>query len=232
MVLSLILGSHPRGMTAQELSRAGEYFGVSPATVRVALTRAVANEELGRQGSTYHLGARLLAREKRQAEHAAEIPWDRTWEMAVVVTAGRPGRERAFLRDTLTAARLGELREGVWMRPANLSRPPTYADTATLRTFRSTPQEDSEALAAGLWDLRAWADETEATLERFETTHEPAPRLAVAAHLVRHLATDPLLPEELWPEWWPTRRARAVYADYQAELREIHQSELIDSDSR
>ncbi|MCW2794671.1 PaaX family transcriptional regulator C-terminal domain-containing protein [Nocardioides sp.] len=219
-ILSLMLG-WPRGMTARELARAGDYFGIAPSTVRVALTRAVATGELERDGSTYQLGERLLARRRRQDEHAAVVAWDRTWEMAVVVTSGRPSGERAALRTELTAARLAELREGVWMRPANLSRTLPHADASALRTFRATPEQDPAALAAGLWDLGSWADEAAGAIDLLGSTTEPAERLAVAAHLVRHLAADPLLPPELWPDGWPAPQARAAYAGYQQELRAL-----------
>ncbi|CAB4717548.1 unannotated protein [freshwater metagenome] len=226
VILSLMLGAHPRGMAAHELTRAGEYFDVSPATVRVALTRAVASDELRREDSTYFLGSRLLARYERQEQHAAEVAWDGSWEMAVVTATSRPGGERASLRDALARQRLAELREGVWMRPANLGRAPAYADAAVLRTFRATPHEDPASLAASLWDLPGWAAETHARLALLETTTEPAARLAVAAHLVRHLADDPLLPTELWPSGWPSQHAREVYAAYQRELHTLSTREF------
>lgn len=221
-----MMGAHPQGVAASELARAGEYFGISPATIRVALTRIVASDEAQRVGSTYHLGSRLIARQQRQTEHASQIAWDGTWEMAVIVATSRPGRDRANLRDTLTTARLGELREGIWMRPANLSRPPTYASPGTVRTFRATPGEDPTTIAASLWDLHGWADEASAILTRLENTREPAPRLAVAAHLVRHLASDPLLPPELWADWWPSARAREAYSNYQKEFNELYKNEF------
>lgn len=221
VILSLMLGAHPRGMSSRELARAGDHLGIASTTVRVALTRAVANGELQRDGSTYRLGDRLLTRRRRQDDHAAQIPWDGTWEMAVVVASSRPAGERAALRSTLAAARLAELREGVWMRPANLSRPLPDAGMSVLRTFRATPDSDAAHLVADLWALPAWAEQADAILDLLATTRQPAARLDVAAHLVRHLATDPLLPEELWPPGWPAARARQAYAAYQLEIRDV-----------
>jgi phenylacetic acid degradation operon negative regulatory protein len=43
----------------------------------------------------------------------------------------------------------------------------------------------------------------------------------VVAHLVRHLATDPLLPPGLLPDDWPGAELRATYADYRDELRAV-----------
>ncbi|MBV6727917.1 PaaX domain-containing protein, C- domain protein [Nocardioides daeguensis] len=224
-MLSLLLGSHPDRMSAAELVRAGEHFGVPPATARVALTRAVAAGDLRRtpDDSHYVLGDRLAARQRRQDEAVldAETGWDGSWEMAVVVVAGRTGAERAALRDRLSSYRMAELREGVWTRPANLRRPREYADEAVLSTFAATPDEDPADLASRLWDLAGWAGEGRALLERFERTAAPAPRLAVAAHLVRHLATDPLLPAALLPAGWPAAAMRTTYAGYQDELRAL-----------
>jgi phenylacetic acid degradation operon negative regulatory protein len=40
----------------------------------------------------------------------------------------------------------------------------------------------------------------------------------VAAAMVRHLLTDPVLPEELLPADWPGSRLRAAYNDFATEL--------------
>ena len=223
VVLSLLLGSHPDRLTAAELVRAGEHFGIPTATTRVALTRAVAAGDLRRDDGDYVLGERHARRQRRQDEAVldTETPWDGTWELAVVVVAGRPGPERAALRDRLAAYRMAELREGVWTRPANLRRSRAYADDAVLSTFTATPDEDPVALAAGLWDLRAWAADGRVLLDALASTRDPAPRLAVAAQVVRHLANDPQLPAALLPADWPAATMRSAYADYQAELREL-----------
>ncbi|HWJ66879.1 MAG TPA: PaaX family transcriptional regulator C-terminal domain-containing protein [Nocardioides sp.] len=223
VVLSLLLGSHPDRMSSAELVRAGEHFGIPAATTRVALTRAVASGDLRRSDGDYVLGERLARRQRRQDEAVldAETAWDGSWEMAVVVVAGRSGPERAALRERLASYRLAELREGVWARPANLRRPRAYADDVVLSTFIATPDEDAATLAAGLWDLRGWAGAGRELLDLLAVTTEPAPRLAVAAHVVRHLASDPLLPAALLPADWPAGAMRTSYAAYQAELRTL-----------
>ena len=223
VVLSLLLGSHPDRMSPAQLTRAGEHFGIPASTLRVALTRAVAAGDLRREDSDYVLGDRLVARQRRQDEAVedAETPWDGEWEMAIVVVAGRPGPERAALRDQLSAARLAELREGVWTRPANLRRKPAYADDPVLSVFRSRPAEDPASLAAHLWDLESWTMEGERLRALLTNTSEPAERLAVAANVVRHLTADPLLPSELLPRGWPGPALRSLYASYQRELRDL-----------
>lgn len=231
VVLSLLLGSHPDRMSPAQLTRAGKHFGIPASTLRVALTRAVAAGDLRREAPStgsgepayYVLGERLVTRQRRQDEGVAdaETDWDGTWEMAVVVVTGRPGSERAALRDTLTAARLAELREGVWTRPANLRRAPTYAGDPVLCSFRARPDDDPARLARELWDLTGWVSEGRALLRRIERTTSPAHRLAVAAHIVRHLTADPLLPRELLPAGWPGAELREAYAAYQSELRDL-----------
>lgn len=222
-MLSLLLGAHPAQLSSSELTRAGDHFGISSPTLRVALSRAVAAGDLTREDGTYRLGPRLIARQVHQDEAAedAEAAWDGTWEMAVVVVGGRSGAERASLRSTLARARLGELREGVWTRPANLRRAAPYADEPVLSTFRTQPVDDPEALASRLWDLDAWATEGRRHLGLLAATTEPAPRLAAAARLVRHLSEDPLLPTPLLPAGWPGAELRAAYVAYQEELRAL-----------
>lgn len=223
VVLSLLLGAHPEPLSPAGLTRAGEYFGISPSTVRAALSRAVAAGDLRRARGDYALGPRLIERQARQSEAIddAETTWDGTWEMAVVVVTGRPGTDRASLRDRLRSHRLAELREGVWTRPANLRRPIEYAADPVLATFRAEPDGDPADLAAELWGLAGWADSGRRLCSLLDATAEPAPRLAVAAQLVRHLTSDPLLPAALLPDDWPAAELRRTYAAYQAELRAL-----------
>jgi phenylacetic acid degradation operon negative regulatory protein len=219
----MLLGAHPARLSSSELTRAGDHFGITPSTLRVALSRAVSAGDLVREDGVYLLGTRLIARQVHQDEAVedAEAAWDGTWEMAVVVVGGRSGAERASLRETLAKARLAELREGVWTRPANLRRAASYADEPVLTTFRSRPDDDPATLAARLWDLDGWAAEGRRHLALLARTSEPTLRLAAAARLVRHLSEDPLLPAELLPANWPGAELRATYAAYQDELREL-----------
>ncbi|HEY1135012.1 MAG TPA: PaaX domain-containing protein, C- domain protein, partial [Nocardioides sp.] len=158
VVLSVLLGAHPARLTAAQLVATGEHVGVPAATLRVALTRAVASGDLERDGGAYALAERHLARRRRQDEAVedAERSWDGDWETVVVVGPGRPGPARAALREELHGLRLAELREGVWMRPANLTRPGPPAVPGLLETFLARP-DVPERLAAGLWDLPGWA---------------------------------------------------------------------------
>ncbi|MFD9550640.1 hypothetical protein ACFWBG_24890 [Nocardia salmonicida] len=79
------------------------------------------------------------------------------WEQVVVTVVGRPSAERAALRASLLSLRLAELREGVWLRPANIVRalPADLADTAI--QFRLRPVENPADLTAALWPLTDWS---------------------------------------------------------------------------
>jgi len=222
VVLSLLLGAHPPEIPVSALVDAGELFGISESTLRVALTRMVAQGDLERTDGTYRLSSRLLERQRRQdaALDPSTRTWDGTWEMVVVTSAGRSASDRAELRATLTDLRLAELREGVWMRPANLVRELPAWPTGLLSQFRVTPTEDPAALAADLWNLGAWNRDGLLLLGEISGAAGGADRIAVAAAIVRHLRTDPALPAALLPADWSADALRAAYAAYQTELIE------------
>ncbi|AXT84246.1 PaaX domain-containing protein, C- domain protein [Aeromicrobium sp. A1-2] len=222
MLLSLVLGAHPEGLSPAKLVAAGEYFEVSSSTTRAALARAVQSGDLRRAGRDYVLGDALLRRQRRQNEAmaVAEVPWNGDWEVAVIVETGRSASARAALRDELRAYRLAELREGVWMRPANLSRLANYRSNPVISTFRAKPDEDAGELADKLWNLGTWGEGGRNIVDALrKADSRPAHRLAIAAHLVRHLTEDPILPTALLPPGWPGDSLRTAYAQYQHELR-------------
>lgn len=223
-VLSLLLGAHPAELPVRQLVRTAETFGISEATLRVALTRMVADGDLQRANGSYRLSDRLLGRQRRQdaALGLRTKPWRGGWEMVVITASGRSAGDRAWLRDLLSQLRFGELREGVWLRPANLSRPLPPMPDGLLAEFDARPGGDPRHLARALWDLEAWSGTGFELLRLFRRNQQDAGlRLAAAAAIVRHLLTDPLLPDELLPGRWPGRDLRRTYADYQQELIEL-----------
>ncbi|MCX4759887.1 PaaX domain-containing protein, C- domain protein [Streptomyces sp. NBC_01275] len=222
VVLSLLLGTHPPELAAKDLVRGVEPFGVGGSTVRAALSRMVAAGDLRRTDSVYRLSDRLLERQRRQddAVHPDTRAWDGDWETAVITATGRGPAERVELRARLAALRLAELREGVWLRPANLGRPwpPDLGDV--LQCFTARPGTPARELAASLWPLPAWADTARALLAHVGRTHRPADRFTALAAVVRHLLADPVLPAELLPADWPGPALRAAYGSYRRELTE------------
>ncbi|MFF4800659.1 PaaX family transcriptional regulator C-terminal domain-containing protein [Streptomyces sp. NPDC001351] len=220
VVLSLLLGTHPPELPVKELVRAVEPFGVGGSTLRAALSRMVAAGDLRRTDAVYRLSDRLLARQRRQDEavEARTRAWDGHWEMVVITATGRGPAERADLRIRLTALRLAELREGVWLRPANLSRPLPDDLEQVAQFYTARPDRPARELAARLWPLDAWAETARSLLTHVAGAHRQADRFTAFAAVVRHLLADPVLPPELLPEDWPGVTLRAAYAAYQGEI--------------
>ncbi|MGW7482913.1 PaaX family transcriptional regulator C-terminal domain-containing protein [Nonomuraea muscovyensis] len=220
VVLSLLLGSHPAELPVHALVRIVEPFGISGATLRVALTRMVAAGDLRRTGGVYRLSDRLLHRQRRQdaAIDPAVHAWDGAWELAVVTATGRGAAERAQLRADLAALRLAELREGVWTRPANLTRSWPGHLAPLVQRWTGRPEPSAAEPAGTLWDLEGWAAAGHALLAAYGEVTAPADRFAVVAAMVRHLLTDPVLPEPLLPLGWPAAALRATHAAYRHEL--------------
>jgi phenylacetic acid degradation operon negative regulatory protein len=115
--------------------------------------------------------------------------------------------------------RFGELREGVWMRPNNLDPeldPDVAARVRVLKARDAAPAQ----LAGELWDLPAWAATGHRLLDEMSAGTDVPARFVVAAAMVRHLLSDPMLPAELLPADWPGARLRAAYHDFATELAE------------
>jgi phenylacetic acid degradation operon negative regulatory protein len=223
VVLSLLLGTHPAELPARELARAVERFDVGGSTLRAALSRMVAAGDLRRTDTGYRLSDRLLERQRRQDEavRPRTRAWDGDWEMVVITATGRGPAERAELRTRLAALRLAELREGVWLRPANLSRPlPDDLDRVAERCT-ARPGRPAREAAAELWPLGDWSATARALLDHVAREDRPAARLTAFAAVVRHLLADPVLPPDLLPADWPGPALRAAYADYQREMTSV-----------
>ncbi|MFD4180947.1 PaaX family transcriptional regulator C-terminal domain-containing protein [Rhodococcus sp. NPDC058514] len=227
VVLSLLLGTRPARMSGREIIRIGELVGIAPSTTRAALSRMVAAGDLVSANSMYLLGARHLDRQVLQEAlvNPRRVPFDGRWDMVVVVVSGREAAARGVLRTTLAEHRYAELREGVWMRPANLTGhdlPPL----GEVHRFAAVP-EDAAALVEQLWDLDAWAAEARLILAALSAPEHSQQRFMAAAAAVRHLRTDPALPDELLPENWPADELRWAYDDYRAQFAELTMREEV-----
>lgn len=219
VVLSVLLGAHPAYATAAELIRLTSDFDIREATLRVALTRMVGAGDLVRSEDGYRLSDRLLARQRRQddAINPTLRPWDGVWTTLVIISVGIDARARASMRTTLQENRFGELREGVWLRPDNVKVKFTDEVTSRARVLRSYDDDPAE-LAGRLWDLPAWSDTGRQLLDDISSARDVPGRFVAAAAIVRHLLTDPVLPEELLPDGWPGAALRESYALFAAEL--------------
>lgn len=221
VVLSVLLGAHPAWASAAELVRLTSDFGIKETALRVALTRMVSAGDLIRSADGYRLSERLLARQRRQddAMRPQLRPWHGYWTTLIVTSVGTDPRTRAALRSTLHNKRFGELREGVWMRPDNLELDLNSQIRARLRVMQ-TRDESPDELAGQLWDLPSWARTGHRLLDEMSALTDIHARFVVAAGIVRHLLTDPVLPAELLPADWPGAQLRLVYNDFAAELIE------------
>jgi phenylacetic acid degradation operon negative regulatory protein len=222
VVASLLLGMRHPELSGARLVQAAGLFGLSDGTTRVALSRMVGAGELVAEGGRYRLAGSLAERHGRQEEGRRPPPgaWDGTWWVAVAGSLGarRSASERAVLRRRLTAARMAEWREGVWLRPDNLGHPPGGVDGCTWWVGAQPVAAESTTLASSLWDLDGWAHRAVALGDEMAAV-PPAGGIPesfrVAAAVVRHLRDDPLLPAELLPPRWPGADLRTAYDAYE-----------------
>ncbi|MDM7489352.1 PaaX family transcriptional regulator C-terminal domain-containing protein [Rhodococcus sp. CSLK01-03] len=226
VALSLLLGSRPPKLTARDLVSLGELFSVAPSTMRVALSRMTTAGDLVIEDGAYVLAPRHLERQATtdRRTRVRRRPYDGMWRMAVIIERGRDAEARAALRVSLTRERLAELREGVWLRPDNLADL-DLTGSPELESFMTIPANDRR-LSSRLWDLDTWAGEARLLLEVLTSPRRPIDHLTAAAATVRHLRTDPALPDELLPERWPGDELRWAYEDYRNSLTATHLSAI------
>jgi phenylacetic acid degradation operon negative regulatory protein len=219
VVLSVLLGAHPAWATAGELIRLTADFDIKEATLRVALTRMVSAGDLVRSEDGYRLSDRLLARQRRQddAINPQTTSWDGAWLTLVITSVGIDARTRAALRTTLQQNRFAELREGVWLRPDNVRIALPDEVLSRVRVLRAY-DDNTVDLTAQLWDLPAWVGIGSRLLDDMAAAADVPGRFVAAAGIVRHLLTDPVLPDELLPDGWPGAALRNSYAEFAAEL--------------
>ncbi len=157
--------------------------------------------ELQRRGGAYELTGRLLDRQSQQDAGRVGPPttWDGTWWVVVVTTDRRTVAERREFRSRALAARLGELRPEVWLRPANIDIPRDLGGVAITRG----PLEvgDEHELVERLWDLDALAARARGLTERLEQSGD-APRGRRATGAPRHVrpaGSGPTVPAHRTP---------------------------------
>jgi phenylacetic acid degradation operon negative regulatory protein len=78
--------------------------------------------------------------------------------------------------------------------------------------------DDPAELTARLWDLPRWSRVGGELLDEMATATEIPGKFIAAAGMVRHLLTDPVLPEDLLPDDWPGDALRKAYMNFAAEL--------------
>jgi phenylacetic acid degradation operon negative regulatory protein len=223
---SALLGMDPPELPVAQLVRLTGLFGISENRARVALSRMVAAGEATSDGAgRYRLAGHLAARQTRQSASRAGVTtgYDGSWWLAVVTTTGSTAEVRGARRRALSYARLAELREGVWMRPANVAVPLPDSLDADVELMTAIPP-DADHLVGRLWDLSGWARQASELLAALDALPPDgpealAPGFELSAAVLRHLQGDPLLPAQLQPEEWPGSRLRETYDDWDARYR-------------
>jgi phenylacetic acid degradation operon negative regulatory protein len=226
VLASALLGMDPPELPVAQLVRLSGLFGISENRARVALSRMVASGEAGSDGSgRYRLAGHLASRQERQSASraGATTPYEGEWWLAVVTTTGSSAGVRSARRRGLAYRRLAELREGVWMRPANLEVPFPDSLDGAIELMTARPGNPAE-LAGRLWDLPAWSTRANDLLGRLDAQdpdgpEDLAPGFELSAAVLRHLQADPLLPPELLPSDWPGAPLRATYDQWDGRYR-------------
>ena len=223
VLASTLLGLDPPVLPVGRLVETAALFGISENTARTALSRMAAAGEVVADDGRYRLTGRLLERQRRQDEgrRPRRRRWNGRWRLAIVTTDRRGAADRAALRAELTRLRLAEWREGVWARPDNLHLEP--AGLAASHCSWATAELDD---APRLWDLDGWAADATSLLGELralpvDTTDALAPGFVVSAAVLRHLASDPLLPDELLPDRWPGEELRTTYDEWDRAYRRL-----------
>lgn len=233
VVASTLLGADPPELPVRTIVRCGGLFGIGEGAVRTAVSRMVADGSLAvdAERHVYRVAGRLLDRRARQLEGRESVGsarrWTGEWDQRIVVERSRPAAQRAALRAAASTLRLAELRGGVWLRPDNLApdRHPAATDVVAAQTLSLTsrPPEPVD-LAAQLWDLEGWSrtarllasmlDDHLVVLDASDDPAVLADGFLLSAAVLRHLVTDPLLPEALSGPGWPGPALRVTYDAY------------------
>lgn len=235
IIASTLLGTHPPRMHGRLLVALTSCFGIADGTTRVALSRMVQRGELTRHEASYGLHGHLLIRQQHQddARDQRVVPWDGMWEQAIFVGVANPTRRQDRRRE-LRGLKLGELREGVWMRPGNLDRErrSKLANHAVqdLQWWRAAPDGGDDILASRLWNLPGWSRDANRLADALRDV-APAiargdqallvPGFELSASVLRHLVADPELPPELRPPGWPAAELRDAYDVFDVAYRTL-----------
>lgn len=225
VIASTLLGVDPPRLPTLALVRSGELFGLTEGATRTALSRMAATGEIAPDGDHYRLDGHLLERFGRQ-QTARDEPtvngWDGTWRILVVRPERRSARQRSDFRAAARTMKLGEVREGLWTRPANLEMDPTGASSIVEAsgTWVHHARPDDVATFVAPFEVEAWAGEARRLIDEMGRWQDAldvgdtaalAPAFIVDATVIRHLTADPLLPGDLLPDDWPGAAFRRAF---------------------
>ncbi len=233
VILSVLLGTEPPKLPVQLLVRTTELFGISEGTTRTALSRMTSSGEISSEDGWYELSAeRHLIRQRLQIEgrHGPTKEWlNDYWVQAVVTAERRSAADRAELRTKMSGFHMGELREGVWIRPDNLEFG-NLLEHLHLTWFKVIPIDTPSDLVSKLWDLKGWNSKAGSITVRLlnqlpklkaEDKISMRAGFELSAEALRHLKSDPLLPTALLPSSWKGDELRSTYDSFDLAFREL-----------
>jgi phenylacetic acid degradation operon negative regulatory protein len=228
-LLSTLPRSPQGSMPVRALVAAGRCFGIAENSMRVALARlhtanTVDRDERGR----YRLGARTEATRREvsswKTRHEDVRDWsERCWiGVFSPPRPGRTGRSQTQRRErALRLLGLRRLNPGLHVRPDNLgggvertrkrlfALDPSLADDGTLVAGLCQLDPSSERRALALWDgseaTRAYAHsreriaDSEARVRELPVEQAMVETFLIGGEILRQIALDPLLPEEIVP---------------------------------
>ncbi|MHB8680916.1 MAG: PaaX family transcriptional regulator C-terminal domain-containing protein [Acidimicrobiales bacterium] len=229
VLASTLLGATPPELPVSQLVHVTGLFGINENRARVALSRMVSAGEATTDGvGRYRLAGHLLERQQRQSVSRAGRTgqWHGGWHVVVLTTVGSRAEVRGERRRALARSRLGELRQGVWLRPDNLPLVLDHDVRGDAAVFVGRPEGDPVVLAAQLWDLAGWASTARELVDELaalppRVPDDLAPGFVLSAAVLRHFQADPLLPAALLGPDWPGSELRHVYDDWDARYRKV-----------
>lgn len=225
LILDLLSTVRGQAMPVRALVAAGEVFGISAESMRVALVRLLGRGTIERnERGQYRIAPAAQAIERHV------VAWTRAEERVTswrpgswiaVHTAGLKRSDRTRLRRrqrTLQFLGLRELSTHLWVRPNNLKGgvDAVRAELFSLGLEREAPvcelnqlATSVEARARRLWDtttlrrrytaLHAALERSSARLSQLAPTAAMAESFLLGGQAIRHIVLDPLLPEPIVP---------------------------------
>lgn len=237
IIVDLLSPRGARPISVAAIVEATALFGISTNNTRVTLVRLAREGLLDRTGEgTYTLSARALPLNQRVRRWARDSellkPWNGRWLTLHAAAPLRATQRRAAIR-ALRLARLAEATPMLAVRPDNLRiEPARVAEELTALgmpgRFFVAQAEVVDGRVIGrwrreLWDLKALAAGYARLGLELERAIERLPRIpferalvetfTLGGEVIRELALDPLLPEEIMPGDG-RERLRALMREY------------------
>ena len=225
LILDLLVTVRNGSMPVRALVAAGALFGVAENSVRVALARLLAAEQIERdERGQYRLGARVHAVRAQvdswRTRERNTVAWDGTW-VGVLTNPGPPAPTRKQQRLDARALRFLAFRaltRTLEVRPNNL-RGGVQTVRAQLQSLGISPavlvfsvgalDPQTQQRAQSLWNVQKLESgyrtavqtlaRSEARLARLPARQAMVESFVVGGRVIRTLVLDPLLPDAIAP---------------------------------